>query len=168
LIIGGVILSERQLSFHRRFELIQIGLRIWKKHPFLGVGPGNYNLYLLENVPPHFFTNEFNKIGLNTFHNYYIQVLVELGIIGLAATLLLMFLIGKRLYKISQALPNGFYKNLVIGVFCSFIGLLFSLTSGENFYLLMGIGGLDFFSGNIYIWILIGLGLQGERFNSGL
>jgi O-antigen ligase len=163
IVVGGAILSERQLSFARRFELIDLGLNIWKQQPILGVGPGNFNLYMIEFAPPSYFVG-FNEIGLNTFHNYYIQVLVELGILGLVATLILMFLIGRRLYKIINLLPNGFYKDLVIGILCSFVGLLFSLISGENFYLLMGIGGLDFFLGNIYIWILLGMGLLGESF----
>lgn len=159
--LGNSILLARFNSLVRRLELIDIGLKIWKQHPIFGVGPGNYKLYMLEFVPPNYIS-QFNQLFLNTFHNFYLQVLVEIGIVGLIITIFLFGVFILRLLKIIKSLQPGFQQNLAIGTFAAIVGLLPALLPGGNFYLLMGIGGLDFFLSNAYIWILIGLALQGE------
>ncbi len=54
-----------------RDQLIRDGLGIWSRSPVLGVGPGNNYPYMLR----------YSALG--TAHNQYVNILIELGAIGL-------------------------------------------------------------------------------------
>jgi putative inorganic carbon (hco3(-)) transporter len=63
-----------------RQELWDGALQMWRQHPILGVGPGNYDLEIASYAP-----------GVRTSANsYYLQVLSEDGVVGLLAFLLLV------------------------------------------------------------------------------
>jgi len=55
-----------------RDQLIRDGLGIWSRSPVLGVGPGNNYPYMIR------------YSALATAHNQYVNILMELGAIGLA------------------------------------------------------------------------------------
>ena len=74
---GTVVLSAR-MGLTSRGYYNKAGIKIWKAHPVLGVGVGNYGFYYIE--------SEFNP-GMRGSkdlppHNVYIQALAETGTIG--------------------------------------------------------------------------------------
>jgi putative inorganic carbon (hco3(-)) transporter len=68
-----------------RLELWGAALELTERHPLLGVGPGNFRHYYFETTgrPPGTFQ-------LEVVHNAYLDVAVELGVLG--AVLLIAFL----------------------------------------------------------------------------
>lgn len=66
-----------------RFIIWQDALRVWSKHPVLGVGPGNFWVYdqVFTRLPRAL--RNCNSTGLCVAHNAYLQALGELGPIGL-------------------------------------------------------------------------------------
>ena len=78
-----------------RADLWKIGLRMVKANPVLGVGSGNYTV-----AEPHYLLVSAGEIQAVAFiigdpypaHNMYLQVQVELGVVGLALFLGIIFL----------------------------------------------------------------------------
>lgn len=98
---------KRDKSWLQRKLLIEKGMEIFIKHPFIGIGPNLYRYYdsdldayssfdYLQNNPKEFYNQR-------SAHNSYIQVLAEFGIIGftLFAIILLapMLLFIRLLFK---------------------------------------------------------------------
>jgi O-antigen ligase len=54
-------------------------IHVFKAHPFFGIGPGNFR-YLCGD----FVTPEFNLLCHNHPHNFYLQILAEVGLVGLS------------------------------------------------------------------------------------
>jgi hypothetical protein len=85
-----------------RFIIWQDSLRVWMKQRVLGVGPGNFWVYdqVFTNLPRAL--RNCNTTGLCVSHNGYLQVLGELGPLGLfffIAFPVLMIVLAAMLYR---------------------------------------------------------------------
>lgn len=89
--MGVVVDTRLTVSSPDRTEALQAGMRVAASHPVLGVGPGRA---LLSWVGPdgRTFVTEYA-------HNEYLQVLVELGVVGLALVLALFAGIARELQR---------------------------------------------------------------------
>jgi putative inorganic carbon (hco3(-)) transporter len=69
-----------------RFELWSSAIALTERHPVLGVGPGNFRHYYFETTgrPPGTFQ-------LEVVHNAYLDVAVELGVLGLVLLVAFLF-----------------------------------------------------------------------------
>jgi O-antigen ligase len=76
-----------------RIIIWQDSLRVWSKQPLLGVGPGNFWAYDQRFTQLPFYLRDFNKTGLGVAHNGFLQILGELGPVGLFFYLSLMVVI---------------------------------------------------------------------------
>lgn len=81
------------------------GINMYRAHPLLGVGIGNY-----PDAYPHYYISTFvNSLG--HAHNYYINIAAETGTIGLIAYLLFitaMIVAGSRaVYQVCQRYGQG-------------------------------------------------------------
>lgn len=82
-----------------RFEMWQVGWRMMRQHPFVGVGPGNvaetYTLYLPPGTVP--------IVGYRDhLHNNFVQLGAERGLPCLAAWVWLMAALGWQIAKIRR------------------------------------------------------------------
>ena len=101
-------------------------LLIWMRHPWLGVGLGQYNLHQLEAQHRFFalgdWTRDFhqNAAFVLDAHNQYLQILAEQGLLGLGLFLFLVYLIirsaGRRLGHdpLSRGLAVAWLGQLVL------------------------------------------------------
>jgi O-antigen ligase len=95
LFVGGLYWNRNQTfkdikddtTFNQRIATIRAGIRMFEAHPLLGVGPGcsivAYPLY----VPPEAHCGCQLQLVI---HNSFVQVLSEMGILGFAASMLLL------------------------------------------------------------------------------
>jgi len=80
--------GRKPLSVSDRKSYLQTGYRIFRAHPWMGLGPGNYSRkivsYLTEDARRDLQTDVNGRpIGFYFhLHNLYLQMLVELGLIG--------------------------------------------------------------------------------------
>ena len=83
------------VSIHTRFQIAQDTLQMWRSHPWLGFGLGNFT-----RAYPQFrsfYTDEL----VNAAHNDYLQFLSELGILGFGAILwFLLAVLGRGLRNV--------------------------------------------------------------------
>ena len=82
---------------------------MWRDHPWLGVGFGNYEAAYADYALPKW------PVALGHAHNYYLNVASETGLIGLTAYLALW---GVALWQTGQAVcqaKNPYAKALALG-----------------------------------------------------
>src|SRR5260370_5317446 len=90
-----------------RLLIAQDAFHVWLKQPVLGVGPGDFWEYdqIFTNLPRAL--RNFNGTGLGVAHDGYLQVLGELGPLGLffwIAFPIVVFIIALWLYRRPQSL----------------------------------------------------------------
>lgn len=112
--------EDKDATFSGRVAMWQSSIKMIQVHPFLGSGLNNF--YLLF---PKFQVSKFNEVLPNRrpmqVHNDYIQLAVEVGILGLAA--FLWILVRYMKYGMSIIKSNR-DKWLTSGLVCGIIALL--------------------------------------------
>jgi O-antigen ligase len=113
-----------------RVYMWRSGLAMWREHPLLGVGPGGVNRQYERYALP-----EAVKKRTSHVHNTPLQIMVERGVVGLAAWLWIwaaFFLAGIRQLR---RLPPGASREraLVLGSLAAIAGFLIGGLSEYNF-----------------------------------
>lgn len=132
----------------------QAGWYMFVDHPWLGVGAGNY-----AQAYPVYFVGTWRE-ALGHAHNYYLNILAELGVIGGG---LLLFLLGLAFRQLGGALVRSefqrdtFWRAVLAGVFGGLV--VFCV---HNMF-----DSLFVHSVNIEVGVLLGLGLLAvDRLNA--
>ena len=107
---GFIIGISRSKSSEYRYNIINLGIDLVKDNFLLGMGIGNFSAYSL-NV----FGNDFVK-----FHNTFIQIAVEQGILSLISYL--MIIISVCFYSLKKKIIN--FKFCFYFLLCLFISNL--------------------------------------------
>jgi len=149
-----VAVEERQQSLGGRAGRVALALdtiRIWRRYPVFGVGPGN-------NYP---YMDHYSVIA--TPHDQYLTILLEMGIVGLASYL--AFLVGafKTGLDLLRSVRDRFHETYVLGWLGLFAGMAvggllgdFSLPSIRN-------GGIVTLSLYYLQWVMLGLMVAVKR-----
>lgn len=134
-----------------RVELARDALSIWTGYPIFGVGPANSYAYM----------TRYSVIG--TPHNQYINVLLELGLVGLVCFLAFLvagFVTGVRLY---YWVRDPFHRAFVLGWLGLFVGMAAGGMAADVTLLSIRNGGLPNFALYYHQWILMGLAMSVVR-----
>jgi len=136
------------------FSSWAIAVESFKRQPFLGLGPGNFNLAFDRYRPPEFNRSEYWHLRFAAPHSWWLQVWTELGLIGLV-WLVLLVLHGWRLVQRQEPelrwfflaawlMPLIFPANLV-NLLMAFLALALGRGLGEKkrFSLIIGETGRD-------------------------
>jgi O-antigen ligase len=133
LLISLVFISSIAIGFSSKFSIFQreafdesynFRMAIWssaydifKDHPILGIGIGNYANYVAINKPDQFWIAENEIVIYDHPESGYLKLLIEFGLIGFCAFLLIiLFPIIKGFFKYLKS------RNMVILFFiCSLI-----------------------------------------------
>ncbi|MBV8481068.1 MAG: O-antigen ligase family protein, partial [Actinobacteria bacterium] len=137
-----------------RTDIWRAALHGYGNHPWLGLGAGNFekeSLSLLETTPG-VNTTAFYAQTSKVAHNAYIETLTELGPVGLAIFLAMLFLTGRTImsaYRRARAAKERAIERYALALLLSFAALLVAST---------------FLSDQLskITWILIGLALALE------
>ena len=102
--------GQIQKKLNKRGYLNQAGIQMWKAHPVLGVGVGNFGHYLVDREynPP---TKTHER---TVAHNVYVQALAEFGTAGI---LIVLWLIVRTIQNLALARK---LKRLDRGQWCYF------------------------------------------------
>jgi O-antigen ligase len=124
----------------------QAGWYMFIDHPWLGVGAGNY-----AQAYPQYFVGTWRE-ALGHAHNYYLNILAELGVLGGGLLLLLLGLafrqLGGALVR-SELLRDSFWRAVLAGAFAGLV--VFCV---HNMF-----DSLFVHSVNIQVGVLLGLGV---------
>ncbi len=130
-------------SVQERFQMWQQAMDVFENNPLMGIG---------YNTTPYFgFTDSITKQHRNNLHNGYVEVLAELGIIGLLIYLTIFFkgiAAGWRLFKLAE---DRFSKAIGLGFAAGIIASLAANITGNNWH---------YFNVAGFFWVLFGLVIQ--------
>lgn len=132
LIVTSVYTEDALGSTGTRFELWKGSLLIFKEHPLLGVGLGDFQ----SNIEKLIMENKLKKIDTTIHaHNIFLQALATGGIIGL--TLMVAFLASLIRWGIKRIQENGGiggYSIILITVLFMVAGLTETETQNTFFF----------------------------------
>jgi len=123
-----------------RVAMLDAGGRLAKAHPLTGVGPGQ-----VKHVYPSVATQEALRRSTSHLHNTPMQIVVERGVIGLAAWLWIFVAFFVRGTAVLRALPAAAADDraLVLGSLAAcvafLVGGLFEYNFGDTEVLLMAV-----------------------------
>jgi hypothetical protein len=135
----------RDPTLFRRTTYLRVGFDLLAQSPVWGIGPGNF--------PSYFIGDEYRFLPGRTpvmreLHNTYLDVAVELGLIGLA---LFLALVGKALVEVRAALAGiGPERAAAIALGLALVALLVASLFMPN-------------KDMRYLWLLLGLAFQCGR-----
>lgn len=138
--VRGVEVTDANFAVLERMAHWQSALEMWKDHPWLGVGIGNYEPVYAQYAFPLW------ALPLGHAHNYYLNVAAEAGFLGLVAYL---FLWGAALLVSWRATrrATGWYWGVALGL----LGVLVHL-SVHNFFDNLYVHGMY-----LHVAILLGI-----------
>lgn len=147
--------GEDDPSLKSRWSYILVGYEIFKDHPLFGVGPNNYKVaYASPEYKRYGYLSESNiEMGRErgrqgrAAHNMYIEVLTEVGVVGLGLLGCLLFLCWRELRASAKRLEAGREGDLFLWVRSLEIGFLAFLLNSA------------FLSSEFFpiLWIMVGL-----------
>ena len=119
-----------------RLDLHAAALRMWSYFPLMGIGQGNF--YRVSHIYEFSGSTLMARLGGENAHNYFLQILAEIGLIGLTCFVVVLVL---PLFKTKI---TGKLNATYIAIFAIFLGNVYShsLIIRENYYLLMVFVGL--------------------------
>ena len=128
--VGRFLNLSEDFSTLTRIDTMIAGLNMFKAHPVLGVGIGNYLLSFIEYAPDfHYFLFNWIPGGLFIFpaaHNLFINFLAETGVLGTSAVVVFFITIIIFTIKSLKVIRDDFYRPLVVGYLGGFYGILFT------------------------------------------
>ena len=143
LLAGAALMAPRELR-HRfltmadpeeagvreRVYMWRSGLAMWRERPVLGIGPGG-----VKREYPRYALPEAVKKRTSHVHSTPLQILVERGVLGLAAWLAIWAAFFTRCIGLLRRLPSeaAAERTLVVGSLAAIAGFLVAGLSEHNF-----------------------------------
>jgi len=137
-LVGPPELRHRFLSMadpdeagvRERFYMWRSGLAMWREGPVLGIGPGG-----VEREYPRYALAEAVKKRTSHVHSTPLQILVERGVLGLAAWLAIWAAFFTRCLSLLRRLPSEATaeRMLVVGSLAAIVAFLVGGLSEHNF-----------------------------------
>lgn len=99
-------------------------LSLWSPRPLLGWGAGTVFPAIMpaSNLDRFRYPGLFNPLTLHS-HNEFLEVMVELGLVGLAAFLVMVYLVAKPLARAWMRWEPGEVPGVWVGLLAGFLGL---------------------------------------------
>ena len=122
--------DPEEAGIRERIYMWRSGLAMWRERPLLGVGPGGVKREYAAYALP-----EAVKKRTGHVHNTPLQILVERGVLGLAAWLGIWAAFFARAVGLLRRLPAGAQRerSLVVGSLAAIVGFLAAGLSEYNF-----------------------------------
>jgi O-antigen ligase len=147
--IGNLVSGGEDYSISTRSVAWRLILDIVKVNPILGLGPANIYWYT-PLFPILGYTVNYNS------HNNYIDIIAQLGIVGLVLFLWLAWEIGVLGWRLKDVAPEGFGRAYAIGALGGLAGMLVSGFLGDWFYPFVYNVGLVGYRSSMLGWLFLG------------
>ncbi|MFA6423022.1 MAG: O-antigen ligase family protein [Patescibacteria group bacterium] len=133
--LGDLGKSESTVA---RLTTFDQSLEAWQNHKIFGIGPGNFGPYV-KNYP-----SDPGVSGWPTVNNEYLEILCEMGVVGLSVFILVIFTIYCRSFIAYRVTRDIFLKSMILGTTLALTGILIQYFTFSTLYI-------------IHVWFLIGL-----------
>lgn len=143
------LIGSEDYSWGTRVDAWKIVLEIGRVSPLLGMGFANYYWYT-----PLFPIRGW-RVSFNS-HSQFVDLIAEVGYIGLLAFLWLFFEVGRLSWSLSQRLPDGFARGYAYGAFAGICATFIAAFLGDWVLPFVYNVGLAGFRASIMLWIFLG------------
>jgi hypothetical protein len=144
-LVSAEIAQQSIAGPYGRERLLADALRIWTGHPLLGAGPGN--------IWPYMHTYSV----LDTAHNQFANILLELGLAGLGCFTIFVIRALRMGMGLVRTLGTSRRRSFALGWLGLFVGTLVGGITGDVMFPSIRNGGLDTFALAYPQWIMLGL-----------
>jgi O-antigen ligase len=122
--------DPEEAGVRERVYMWRSGLAMWRERPVLGIGPGG-----VKREYPRYALPEAVKKRTSHVHSTPLQILVERGVLGLAAWLAIWAAFFTRCIGLLRRLPSeaAAERTLVVGSLAAIVGFLVAGLSEHNF-----------------------------------
>lgn len=145
---SGLVATD-EYSISTRFDAWLIMAQIIKISPLLGLGFANYYWYT-PLFPIRGYAVSFNS------HNNYIDIVAQMGVLGLVCFLWLMWELGRLGWRLRTNVPTGFAQAYVYGALGGLAGMVVAGMLGDwvlPFFYNLGLNG---FRSSMLGWLFLG------------
>jgi hypothetical protein len=94
--------AEADGAIRRRTTQMLAALYVFRDHPIIGVGPGQFSPFYVEEYSQDPGIKFREVVGPRRAHSLYLEMAAELGIIGLSIFLFIVGLVVRRLWQLRQ------------------------------------------------------------------
>lgn len=101
-LLEGELLTDEITSLTLRWHALVLGLERWQERPWFGWGPGASRPLMADSNEPGLLYPEPDGSVLKHLHNSYLELMVQLGLIGLGLWLAVAVLLLLGLYRLVQ------------------------------------------------------------------
>ncbi len=143
------LIASDEYSWGTRVDAWLIVLEISRVNPLLGLGFSNYYWYT-PLYPIRGWQVNFNS------HSQYVDLIAQVGILGLACFFWIFFEVGKLGWKLSVKLPDGFARSYAYGVIAGVIGSMLAAFLVDWILPFVYNIGLSGFRASILPWVFCG------------
>ena len=118
--VSSATITDENFAAAERFAHWQSGLNMYRDHPALGVGAGNYNVRFEE-----YSVRQTFRISQGHAHNYYIHTLAETGLLGLLAYLTMLASVAALALRVlvAKSAEGTLPRFVVLGAFGSIVAV---------------------------------------------
>lgn len=149
-LINNILLAgDNEYSLTTRLAAWRILGEIIKLSPVFGLGPANYYWY----TP--FFDILGYSVSFNS-HNNYIDLVAQVGLVGLALVLWIFAAVGKAGWEIRKKMTSGFERAYVYGSLGGLAGTIIAGMFGDWFMPFVYNVGMDGFRASCLAWFFLG------------
>ena len=149
------IFDTNSWTIIERFKLWETGYLMFKEHPVLGVGNGNYLRRYSD------YINKYSELSLGrdeyAVHNTYIKVMAETGIIGIIPFIMVIIYFIKEIYHVFKKPADSLAKDISLAFMCSIVSYLIQNISNEMFFVPQV---------HVFYWIIGALVIKYNRLKS--
>mgnify|MGYP001596015075 FL=1 len=138
--------SFNTFTVKTRFWTWQSGLEGWKENPktvLVGWGPEDFNVPFSKHFNPNIYTGPGSETFFDRAHNMFVEVLVTMGVVGLAAYVSIFVAIGITLWRLWKS--GDEYSTYAIGLASLFIAYIihnsFIFDTSANFIAFFSVAG---------------------------
>lgn len=127
------IFDPNSWTIIERYKLWKTGYLMFKEHPILGVGNGNYLTRYGE------YIKKYTELDLGrdqyAVHNTFIKVLAETGILGLIPFIMVIIYFIKEIFLVFRKSADSLSKDISLAFMCSIVSYLIQNISNEMFFI---------------------------------
>lgn len=116
------ITDMKYVANYDRLERWQAAYYMWLDNPYFGVGWGAYPDVYYDYIPQGYSFSHKTRMGA---HNLYLELMAEVGIVGLILYLAMIYVFFRRAIKLQRAAQDPIQKVFLIGMQGAMVTYLF-------------------------------------------